>query len=182
MDVYYAIMHKLCLTVLEVLARGLPYGADVFTDFTSNDAVAVMRLLHYPPAPVVDERQLGAGAHTDFGAITLLLQDEQSGLQVLNDATGEWIDVLPNPDAYVVNIGDMLDMWTSGKYKSNTHRVLCQNKTDRYSVPFFFDGNLESRLAPLDGSVSQKGVLTVEEHMMERFASTYGAVKKEQEV
>jgi isopenicillin N synthase-like dioxygenase len=175
---YYDALHALSLKVLEVLARGLPYGPNVFNEFISNDAVAVMRLLHYPPQTSTDEKQLGAGAHTDFGAITLLLQDDHSGLQVLNDATGDWINVVPNRDAYVVNIGDMLDMWTCGEYKSNMHRVLNQSSNDRYSVPFFFDGNLESKLAPLDGRKIEGEPLTVEEHMLERFASTYGQAKK----
>ena len=115
MEAYYAVMQQLSLKVLRILALGLPYGPRVFDEFTSNQAVAVMRLLHYPPTRVVRDKQLGAGAHTDFGSITLLLQDDVPGLQVLNDATGEWIDVEPNPDAYVVNIGDMMDMFSQNR-------------------------------------------------------------------
>jgi isopenicillin N synthase-like dioxygenase len=175
---YYQKMHALSLIVLEILARGLPYGKDIFDEFVSNDAVAAIRLLHYPPQTSTDELQLGAGAHTDFGAITLLLQDQNSGLQVLNEQVDDWIPIAPNDKAYVVNVGDMLSKWTSGLYKSNLHRVVNKSTKERFSVPFFFDGNLDCPLAPFDGSKVEGGVITVEDHMKERFATTYGRVIK----
>lgn len=185
MENYYQAMFKLSLSIMDILAATLPYGPTVFDEFTSNDAVASIRLLHYPPDRGSDIRQLGAGAHTDFGAITLLLQDEIGGLQVYDTTSSaklgeEWVDVKPNRDAYVVNVGDMLQMWTSGRYKSGLHRVVNRGENDRYSVPFFFDGNVECVLRPLDGGeVKGGGVpLTVEGHMRERFSSTYGRGKK----
>lgn len=175
MSEYYSRMFDLSLTVLDILAAGLPYGKDVFTDFVSNDPVCSARLLHYPPDLSNAPNQLGAGAHTDFGAITLLLQDETPGLQVWDYEGEEWRDVVPNADAYVVNVGDMLQMWTGGRYKSSLHRVINRTGRDRYSVPFFFDGNIETVLSPLDGSAPLGGKApTVEEHMRERFQSTYG--------
>lgn len=199
---YYNAVVDLSLTVLEILAKGLPYGDGIFREFASNDPVCIMRLLHYPPQVSQDERQLGAGAHTDFGtchrlilhfnpwapktdqggmvptgAITLLLQDSSGGLEVLNESTGTWHAVAPNPDAYVVNIGDMLSMWTKGIYKSAMHRVINKSGGDRYSIPFFFDGNAEVKLSPFDGSEPVGGrVITVEEHMLERLGTSYGRV------
>jgi len=79
--------------------------------------------------------------------------------------------VAPDPAAYVVNVGDMLSLWTRGRYRSSVHRVINKGAGDRYSVPFFFDGNLDTRLSPLDGGPGP--ALTVEEHMLERFATTY---------
>ncbi|PVH86101.1 2og-Fe oxygenase family protein [Cadophora sp. DSE1049] len=181
MSEYYAKMYALSLQVMDVLAAGMPYGPNVFDEFCDNDAVASIRLLHYPPDKSNDERQLGAGAHTDFGAITLLLQDETGGLQVWDGEGKRWVDVLPNRDAYVVNVGDMLQMWTGGKYKSNLHRVVNRGGSDRYSVPFFFDGNVDCVLKPLDGSNADGEHLTVEQHMKERFASTYGRGKKRED-
>lgn len=79
---YYAAVLDLSMRVLEILAKGLPYGDDIFHEFVSNDPVCIMRLLHYPPpqpqasSPPRDQRQLGAGAHTDFGtscSLALLL-------------------------------------------------------------------------------------------------------------
>lgn len=179
---YYAAIYKLTLTILDLIAATLPYGPHVFDTFTSNTPAAPLRLLHYPPAPpVTEKRQLGASAHTDFGAITLLLQDSNPGLEVLdlNNTTVNdgFVLVPPNPAAYVVNVGDMLSKWTGNEYKSSIHRVI--NRTEnahRYSVVFFFDGNLDCELRPLDGSQGEKGDegLTVEKHMIKRLTSSYG--------
>ena len=172
-EVYYKAIYDLSLLMLQMLARTLPYGPHVFDTFTSNQPTAILRLLHYPPRNKTEHCQFGASAHTDFGAITLLLQDRNPGLEVFNVNTSEWKPVPPNEDAYVVNIGDMLSMWTTGLYKSSVHRVLNLNPTDRYSVVFFFDGNLDCSLSPLDGSKSSGDVLTAEEHLLARMTASY---------
>jgi isopenicillin N synthase-like dioxygenase len=170
---YQEQLANLCLVIMQILAEGLSYCTPHTFDEFSTNPIANVRLLHYPPQPnLSDAEQLGAGAHTDFGAITLLLQDSAGGLQVLNQNTNEWIDVPPNPDGYVVNVGDMLDMWTKGEYRSNVHRVINKSGTHRYSVPFFFDGNVDYRLGPLDGSSNSENGPTVEEFMKERYRRT----------
>ena len=128
--------------VLDLIAKSLPYGDDVFKACVSGDPVATLRLLHYPHQTTINSRQLGAGAHTDFGFITLLLQDSQSSLQVYNAETGEWVGVLPVPGAYVVNVGDMLSMLTAGMYKSALHEAVNTSGTDRYPCPFSLMGML----------------------------------------
>jgi isopenicillin N synthase-like dioxygenase len=176
---YFRAVYALSLKVFEILAKTLPYGPNVFEQFTSNVPATPLRLLHYPPAQKTTQRQLGASAHTDFSAITLLLQDGNPGLEVLNQETQEWVPIEPNTDAYVVNVGDMLSMWTKNEYKSSVHRVINKNPGgDRYSVVFFFDGNVDCPLAPLDGTAPEGKVLTAEEHMFERMRTTYGTGKK----
>jgi isopenicillin N synthase-like dioxygenase len=171
--IYHQKMFELALTVVEILAAGMPYGPRIFDDFVAGNIVAPLRLLHYPPQKTQDTRQLGVGAHTDFGAITLLLQDETPGLQVFNEASKTWIQVPPNKDAYVVNIGDMLSRWTKGVYKSGLHRVLNRSTRDRYSVPYFFDGNMNCILKPLDGDPNGP-IITVKEHLAARRDEVYG--------
>jgi isopenicillin N synthase-like dioxygenase len=168
-------------TIMDILAKGLPNTDKAAVEFAKfcDSPIANVRLLHYPPQAdsVSDKDQVGAGAHTDFGAVTLLLQDKQSGLQVLKQtegSEGEWINVPPNPSGYVVNVGDMLQMWTNGEYRSNIHRVVNRSGEERYSVPFFFDGNLDYVLRPLDGSGDGESGVTVEDFMKERFKRTYG--------
>jgi isopenicillin N synthase-like dioxygenase len=170
MEKYFNAMTDLSSLLLKVLAAGLPYGPHVFDEFLTNGPVAALRLLHYPPTK---SGVLGAAAHTDFGAFTLLLQDSHSGLQVQNPATKEWVAVPPREGAYVVNIGDVMERWMKGFYRSNVHRVINSGMEDRYSVPFFFDGNPTCKLTPFDGSEPDGPVLTVEEHMNKRIASTY---------
>ncbi|KAK8100676.1 2og-Fe oxygenase family protein [Apiospora kogelbergensis] len=170
---YHAELFRLACKVMEMLAKGLPYGDDVFVPFLSNDPVCILRLLHYPPQTSSDKRQLGAGAHTDFGAITLLWQDNSGGLEVQDGTTGLWLAVEPNPESYVVNIGDMLSIWTNA-YKSTVHRVINRAKQGRYSMAYFVDGNTDVELAPLDGSEPATGqIMTAEEYMQHRIGQTY---------
>ncbi|KIW10670.1 hypothetical protein PV08_11634 [Exophiala spinifera] len=181
---YYRSVSDLSFVIMKILASGLRHSnldTSVFTEFC-HEPISSVRLLHYPPHPdTQDDSLVGTGAHTDFGAITLLLQDGNSGLQVLNQDTNEWLDVEPREDAYVVNIGDMLDVWTSGAYKSTVHRVINTSGGERYSIPFFLDGNADCVIKPLGGDSMGTGAgagnvkkpFTVEEHMLSRYAASY---------
>lgn len=95
---YYRAVSELAKDILAVLAATLDLPESYFSTFTT-DAVATIRLLHYPPQPADSDEKLsrGIGAHTDFGAITLLLQEDVDGLQVLEKTTGEWLDVRSYP-------------------------------------------------------------------------------------
>jgi isopenicillin N synthase-like dioxygenase len=180
-EVYYSAIYELSLRVLDMIACALPYDVtELFSRFTSPELVAApLRLLHYPPARHTTQRQLGASAHTDFGAITLLLQDGNPGLQVQNHNTGAWMSVPSTRYAYVVNVGDMLQMWTGGLLKSSVHRVINGQERDRYSVVFFFDGNLDCPLLPLNDPEQNApmDVPTVESHMLKRMAKSYSKEK-----
>lgn len=158
---YYTHMHTLAREVLSVIALTLDLPEDYFQPFTTG-AVATLRYLHYPPQPPTSDEKLtrGIGAHTDFGSITLLMQDEVDGLQVYEKSTNEWLDVSPPPSlplfrltnlrfaqvtpipgAYVVNLGNMFMRWSNDLYISNLHRVINKSGKERYSVPFFFSGH-----------------------------------------
>ena len=173
---YFAAVNGLALKLLELIARTLPYGPDIFSRFSTGHVVAPLRMLHYPPAKPVagNGTQLGAGPHTDFGAITLLLQDDNPGLEVLDTQKNVFVPIEPTPGALVFNVGDMISAWTRGEYKSSVHRVINKRPTDRYSVAFFFDGNLDCSLDPLDGSGSVTENWTVEKHMIKRITDSYG--------
>ncbi|KAI0469732.1 citrinin biosynthesis oxygenase CtnA [Xylariaceae sp. FL0804] len=187
MEAYYMAMSRPRDTVLDLVAATLPYGPHIFDKMRANDPVCPLRLLHYPSTTAAaraasgekQKRQLGSSAHTDFGAITLLLQDEHAGLEVLDSETGEWVGVPPNPDAYVINMGDMISRLTGDLYKSSVHRVINKNVDDRYSVVYFFDGNIDHKLHRLDtvyggrAKLADNQVLTVEEHMIKRTMESY---------
>jgi isopenicillin N synthase-like dioxygenase len=176
---YYKDMLRLSRVVLDLIAATLPYGPQVFDELQANDPMWLFRLLHYPPTPsneVEKRQQFGSGEHTDFGAITLLIQDEHPGLEVQDHETGEWVGVPPNKDVYVVNLGDVMSKITGQDYRSSVHRVVNKNTEDRYSVVFFLDGNLDYKLRRLDGG--DEDAITVEDHVRQRMSSSYTVQKK----
>ncbi|KAF9698543.1 hypothetical protein EKO04_003891 [Ascochyta lentis] len=171
-------MVKLAQRVLKILALGLPKSwncaPDVFDDFFINPS-GNLRLLHYPPQVSTDPLQLGAGAHTDFGGITFLLQQPGSkGLEVWYPPTESWVPVPVTPDSFVVNIGDLVEKWTAGHYRSALHRVINFGEQHRYSAPFFLNGNMKLKAQALDGSGQHFGV---QEHFMMRLKRSLGEEK-----
>jgi isopenicillin N synthase-like dioxygenase len=102
---------------------------------------ATLRLLHYPPVKgPLPEGQLGAGVHTDYGNVTLLMTDSVGGLMV-RDRSGRWLDAPVIPGAFICNIGDCLMRWSNDVYVSTPHKVTSPQGRDRYSVAFFLDPN-----------------------------------------
>lgn len=111
-----------------------------------------LRLLHYPPQPPQAPDDLyGSAPHKDFGCLTLLAQDDVGGLQVQTPA-GQWVDVPPIEDAFIVNVGDMLHRLSNGKLLSTPHQVINATGRERYSVPFFFDPHVSAEIKPLPGT------------------------------
>jgi isopenicillin N synthase-like dioxygenase len=112
--------------------------------------MATLRLLRYPAAG--GDGRIGAGAHTDYGNLTLLATDEVSGLEV-RTRSGEWIEAPPMAGAFVVNIGDCLMRWTNDVYVSTPHRVVNRSGRERYSIAFFFDPNPDAEVAVIPSCV-----------------------------
>lgn len=133
--------------------------------FVRNTAQSfwVMRLIGYPKlaSPIsidADIAELSCGEHTDYGCVTLLLADPTPGaLQVLLKDGKTWLNADPIPGAFVVNIGDMIERWTNGLWKSTRHRVIHRGEGYRVSVPFFFEPNFESVVRPLEQCVERSG-------------------------
>lgn len=94
--------------------------------------------------------KIGAGAHTDYGLLTILKQDMIGGLQVYNALQDAWVHAYPVPNSFVINFGDMLAAWSSHRVKSTIHRVVHSQPCDRYSVPYFLEPNADSWVAPID--------------------------------
>jgi isopenicillin N synthase-like dioxygenase len=94
---------------------------------------------------------LGVNHHTDAGAITLLLQDDQPGLEVFHD--NAWCLVEPRRDALVVNIGDIVQVWSNDRYRATLHRGLASADAERFSAPFFFNPTYGAEYAPLPSMI-----------------------------
>ena len=112
-----------------------------------------LRLLHYPPtAGEAAEGFFGSAPHSDYGFITLLAQDDVGGLQVRGE-DGRWIDVVPRDGTLVMNTADILHRWSNGRLISTPHRVRTNPAVERFSLPFFFDPDIRTRVEPLPSCV-----------------------------
>lgn len=152
------------------IARDLGLPEDHFCAFF-DAPLATLRLLRYPPGTGV-EGEIGAGAHTDYGSLTLLLTDGEPGLQV-RPRGGDWIDVPHVEGAYVVNIGDCLMRWTNDIYVSTPHRVVPPRRRRR-SVPFFLDPNPDAVISALPGTGEPKyPPISGADYLRSRLDATY---------
>jgi len=183
METHYQDMQALVQTLLRAIALALDIDEDFF-DQRFEDPVSVLRMIHYPPRQTASSpEQQGAGAHTDYGCITLLYQDSAGGLQVRN-VDGQWIDAPPIDGTFVVNLGDMMARWSNDQYVSTPHRVISPLGIDRYSMPFFAEPHPDTRIECLPGcqgigNPAKYPPTTCAEFLLSRFADTY-AYRREQ--
>lgn len=178
LETYFSRLLDLGRHLMSLLALSLSLKEDYFADAVRNPA-ALLRLIHYPPHPAdASIGQFGAGAHTDFGGITILAQDDCGGLEVQN-AAGDWIQAKPIPNTFVINLGDMVKRWTNEFYHSSPHRVL--NNTsgrDRYSIPLFFNPDYLTHIECVPTCLPASGKpkyasCTAGEHIAEMIRNSY---------
>lgn len=157
-------------------ALGLPPTA---LDGYFSKPPSQLRLIHYPynPDPVVDAP--GIGAHTDYEVFTLLLPTAP-GLEVMN-SDGEWIDAPPIEGALVVNIGDVLQIWSNDTFVATSHRVRKVSE-ERYSFPLFFACDYDVEVKPMDTFVSadnppRYAPIIAGEHLFAQTAMTFTYLK-----
>jgi isopenicillin N synthase-like dioxygenase len=134
--------------VLSGIALSLDLAPDWFDRWCAEPTV-LFRIFHYPPPPPEFAGSWGVAEHTDYGLLTLLVQDDTGGLEVRVD--GQWVEVPPTDDAIVCNLGDMLERASGGRFRSTPHRVRLPAE-DRYSFPLFLDPSWDARIEPLPGS------------------------------
>ncbi|ONK64852.1 uncharacterized protein A4U43_C07F30650 [Asparagus officinalis] len=133
---YSKAIEDLSFKLLELVAMTLNLPAKRLNGYF-KDSISRIRLNHYPPCPSPD-LALGVGPHKDQGAFTVLAQDNVSGLDVKRKSDGQWVRVKPVPDSYIINIGDLIQVWSNDKYESTEHRVSLNSDKERFSIPFFF--------------------------------------------
>ncbi len=146
-EAYYAAMSQLSRRLMGLFALGLDLSADFFAD-KIDVSPSALRAINYPELPVApDDGQLRAGAHTDYGTLTILRQElGRAGLEVHDATTSAWIPITPTAGALVINIGDLMARWTNDRWTSTVHRVVNPDldspvSTRRQSMPFFHNAN-----------------------------------------
>ncbi|HPG62871.1 MAG TPA: 2-oxoglutarate and iron-dependent oxygenase domain-containing protein [Casimicrobium sp.] len=178
---YFNACHQLGLQLHRALAQELGVAENFFDD-KLDQPLATLRLLHYPPRPErFEEGQIGAGEHTDYGNLTLLVTDDAGGLEVRTRA-GEWLAVPNIPGAIICNIGDCLMRWTNDVFISTPHRVVNPIGRERFSVAFFLDPNPDAVVACLPTCASAErpakyAPTTGAAYLKERLDATYGVPK-----
>ncbi len=146
MESCYAASEALALTLLADIGECLGVERGTLEAEFGEGHSSFLRLNYYPPCEAPD-RHLGISHHTDAGALTVLLPDAQPGLEFFND--GEWHTVLAEPGALIINIGDIVQVWSNDRYSAPLHRVCASADHSRYSAPFFLNPRYDTDYAPL---------------------------------
>ncbi|KAK0642060.1 putative gibberellin 20 oxidase [Cercophora newfieldiana] len=178
---YFEAMRLFSRTMFRIVALSLDLEEKYFDEFAyGSNTVTMCRAHRYPPTtPEMAGKSRGIGAHTDFGALTLLLQDDIGGLEVFHRPSETWHPVHPVKDAYVVNIGDMTERWTNDKYTSTLHRVISPvSERERYSIAFFNEGLLDQVIECIptclgEGEKPKYEPIKVEDHLKKRYGNSY---------
>jgi isopenicillin N synthase-like dioxygenase len=131
--------------LLRVLALSLELDEGFFLQYMKKPMAQTM-LFHYSQQPVPSDAQFGVAPHTDYGMITLLTQDPIGGLE-LQKRDGEWVSAPWINDTFVVNLGDLIKIWTNDVYVSNLHRVVNRTGQERYSIPTFVNMDYDTPVA-----------------------------------
>jgi isopenicillin N synthase-like dioxygenase len=179
-EAYYAAVFALGRRLFDgfALALGLTEG---YFDALVTRPPSKLRLIHYPFDDAARDAP-GIGAHTDYECFTILLADKP-GLEVMNDK-GQWIDAPPIENAFVVNIGDMLEVMTAGTFVATAHRVRTVSE-ERYSFPLFYACDFHTQIKPLPQFASQDSQdyeeITIGEHMFGQALQTYQYLRKKVE-
>jgi isopenicillin N synthase-like dioxygenase len=156
---YFTRLNELGASIMRIFATALDLPENYFDD-KIDPPQAFMRVINYPDQPNDPlPGQLRAGAHSDYGTLTILKSENVAGgLQVL-DKSGAWVDVVTVPDSFVINIGDMMQLWTNDRWVSTVHRVVNPPRdknlgSRRQSIVFFHSPNENTLIECLESCVS----------------------------
>ncbi|WP_163121375.1 isopenicillin N synthase family dioxygenase [Acinetobacter portensis] len=138
-------LRQIAIDLLHAFMLALGQKEDALDHLISGSPNELLKLIHYPK--VDDSYHQGVGAHKDSNILTLLLQDQTGGLQVLKG--DDWVDIPYVEDAFIINIGEILELATNGYLVANVHQVHSPKQQDRYSVAYFISPNLFSGEIPV---------------------------------
>ena len=162
LEVYYRAMERLATALMQIFAIGLDLPEMYFADKIDRHT-SVLRAIHYPAQVEPPEpSQLRAGAHTDYGTLTILYGDDTPGGLQVRHRRGDWLDVHPAPGALVCNIGELMARWTNDRWVSNLHRVVNPPRdhaaVDRLSIAFFHNTNHNAEIRCIASCLEPHGI------------------------
>ncbi len=145
---YFTAVEELSRILQRGFALALGLAPDFFTPLFQVPN-SRLKLNHYPPQDSPEaENDIGVVPHADSGGFTILWQDDNGGLEV-QSKSGEWVGAPPIADTFVINLGNVMQIWTNGRFSSTPHRVINRGGRDRYSIPLFVNPGSSARIAPL---------------------------------
>jgi isopenicillin N synthase-like dioxygenase len=169
---YYAAAARCGANLLRAFAVSLGQSPDFFTALYTKP-LQRMNVIHYPQHPDgAPADQFGGAAHTDYGCVTLLWQDDNGGLEI-QARDGTWIAAAPVPRTLVINVGDLLQRWSGGKYVSNLHRVTNRSGRDRYSIATFFDPNYKALVDPAAFGIAGDAPVRAGDYILDRVRTSF---------
>ena len=159
MEAYYRRMNRLANDLMAIFAHALELPETYFFDKLDKN-LSALRIICYPNQTVAPEPgQLRSGAHTDYGTLTILMSNRAAGGLQAFHRDGYWVDVMPQPGHYVINIGDAMQVWTNDRWVSTLHRVVnppaeVAATSRRNSIVFFHQPNYDAVIDTLPSCVS----------------------------
>ena len=166
---YYDLCTQVGINVLSFIELSLGFSKNFFSDKFENP-MSLLRCNYYPPRmSTLSNKDFGVAPHTDYGCLTILLTDNNPGLEIKNPSN-EWELVTPEEGDVIVNFGDMLEFWSNEKIKATSHRVY-GNNNKRFSIPFFFNPQY-------DTIISKKDNIIAGEYLSKKYDTTYSHKKR----
>ncbi|XP_043700370.1 protein SRG1-like [Telopea speciosissima] len=176
LDSYALEMKKLAMTLLEEMAKALKMDAIEMRELF-EEGMQCMRMNYYPPCPQ-PEKVIGISPHSDISGLTILLQvNEIEGLQIRKD--GIWVPVTPLPHAFVVNIGDTMEILSNGTYHSIEHRATVNSVKERLSIGTFYSPKLDGEVGPVRSLITRDRPALFRTVGAEEFSKSFLTVKLE---
>jgi isopenicillin N synthase-like dioxygenase len=182
LEAYYAAMLACGADLMRAVAVSLELDADFFVP-RYRKPLQRTQIVYYPPQPAeLGEDQFGVAPHSDFGCITLLWQDTNGGLEVLERSTQSWIPAPPIPGTLVINVADLLARWTNDRYASTPHRVVNRSGRERLSIATFHDPDYKALVDPRDLGTPEAECrydpILAGEHIVGRIERSFGYRKR----
>lgn len=194
MESFFLDCSNLVHQILTAMSLSLSLPSPNYLSKTHAQSLFQLRLLHYPPIPaniLLKGEKSRINAHSDYGTLTLLFQDSIGGLEIETPSQpGKFRPVSPIPGTVLVNIGDLMERWSNGRWRSTIHRVVAPPTDERkgkasdevlearYSIPFFATADPETVIEALDGCWDEGRSrrfekMTAWEYVQMRMAATY---------
>lgn len=169
---YYEQACDVSMGILRGVAKALAVPSNYFDD-AFDAPMALLRGNFYPARPAwATDRDFGIATHTDYGCLTLLATDGAPGLEVRKRGGG-WIPVSAPPGEFIINFGEMMEIWSEGRVRATPHRVIGTTQ-ERLSIPLFFNPSVDTNIAPIgSGKTIRAG-----DHLARRFNETYVHLKR----